>query len=70
MEGTIVAPRGSSGAGDGSSVGAEWQSAFLPKGSDVTVAEMSEGVDKEACLPRGAAIDALEVRKLYMYTYK
>lgn len=69
VEGSIVDPRGSTGAGDDSFVGAEWQSVFLPKGSEVTVAEMSEGVDKEACFPRGAAIDALEVRKLHIYIY-
>lgn len=54
MAGTIVKPRGGSGSG--------WHQAFLPDGSSATVAEMAEGSgEREASLPRGAAIRALEV---------
>eukprot|EP00903_Cladosiphon_okamuranus_P012851 g12008.t2 len=53
VAGTIVKPRGASGGG--------WYSAFLPDGSDATVAEMDEGSGvREASLPRRAAIQALE----------
>lgn len=55
MAGTIVEPRGSSGSG--------WCRAFSPDGSGATVTEMTEGsAEREASLPRGAAIQALEVR--------
>lgn len=57
-------PRGGvssdSDSGGGSDRG--WHPVFLPDGSDSTVGEMAEGSDeREACLPRRAAILALEV---------
>lgn len=58
VAGTIVKPRGASS-------GSGWYSVFLPDGPGVTVAEMAEGSDqREASLPRGAAIRALEVRRI------
>ena len=53
--GKIVSPRGNSSD-------VKWHSVFLPNGSDVTVSEMTDGAEREECLPRGAAIRALEVR--------
>ncbi|CAN0029919.1 unnamed protein product [Pylaiella littoralis] len=63
VAGTIVPPRGGvssdSDSGGGSDRG--WHPVFLPDGSDSTVGEMAEGSDeREACLPRRAAILALE----------
>lgn len=58
------------GGGDGDGGGGSdhhrqgWHSVFLPDGGcgGSTVGEMTEGSDeREACLPRGAAIQALEV---------
>lgn len=65
VAGKIVTPREvSSFDGGDASASSGWHAAFLPDGSDETVAEMAEGSDeRESSLPRGAAIRALEVRR-------
>lgn len=55
IPGTIVAPRGDIGVDE------LWQSIFVPEGSDMTVAEMSD--NEEAFHPRNGAIRDLEVRR-------